>query len=118
MANQTEELWLTDALNNDVGTGVFVFPEQQTAEFGSSTWETMGIQSQVHGVLHKALVSSITYPDCVKRGERTWMLGYKWVPETVAPYGTVQAAAASCSPTRCVKRCASYGCVCIAGECK
>jgi hypothetical protein len=117
MKNQTEELWLTDSPAADSGTGIFIFPSTQAVEFGVSNWQQPTI-SEGHGPLQKALVSDMTYLDCVKRGQKDWILAYKWVPESLAPYVTVMASASSCSPVRCVSRCARYGCVCIDGECK
>jgi hypothetical protein len=115
MHNQTEEVSLIDSSTD--GTGVFVFPEGKKSEFGMVNWG-QSIKSDRHGRLQKALISSVTYADCVSRGEKDWMLGYKWVPASLAPYDKVVDAARSCSSTRCVRRCASYGCICIAGECK
>lgn len=117
MKNQTEELWLTDSSAADLGTGIYIFPSTHAVEFGFSNWQHPTF-SQVHGPIHKALVSSMTYLDCVKRTQSDWILAFKWVPESLAPYATVVASAGSCTPIRCVTRCASYGCVCIGGECK
>ncbi len=117
MQNQTEELWLTDSSPTDSGTGIFIFPQDKNSEFGPSSWG-QPINSEVRGLLAKALVSNVTYGDCVKRGEKAWMLAYRWIPESVASYPTVLAAAQACTSTRCVRRCASYGCVCVTGECK
>jgi hypothetical protein len=117
MDNQTEEIWLTDSAANAQGTGVFVFSQTQSTQFGSSNWEE-SISSLVHGSLQKALVAKVTYVECVTRGEKAGVGACKWVPEALAPYEAVLAAATSCSPLRCVRRCASYGCVCTGGECK
>jgi hypothetical protein len=117
MDNQTEEIWLTDSEASAHGTGVFLFSQTQSTQFGNSDWE-QSINSQVHGSLQKALVSKITYVECVSRGEKAGVLACKWVPEALAPYKAVVAAATSCVALRCVRRCASYGCVCTVGECK
>ena len=115
MQNQTDEVWLIDSSTD--GTGVFVFPENKNSEFGNATWD-QSMKSNRYGQLQKAIVSGLTYQDCVSRGERDWILGYKWVPTSLVPYDTIVNAAISCSSTRCVRRCARYGCICIAGECK
>jgi hypothetical protein len=117
MQNQTEELWLTDSSPAEPGTGVFVFPQDKSTEFGPSSW-VQPINSEIHGLLTKALISNIIYGNCAKLGEKDWVLAYRWIPASVAPYPTVLAAAQACTSTRCVRRCASYGCLCISGACK
>ena len=116
MQNQTEELCVSEPAND--GTGVFVFPEGQTAEFADSDW-TQSFKTNRFGPLQKVLVRNIPYADCVERGERNWMIAYKWVPQTLASYEVVLAAAAhGCSGQPCVRRCAAFGCVCISGACR
>lgn len=116
MQNQTEELWLSGPSND--GTGVFVFPEGQTSEFGKSDW-TQAFKSNRFGSLEKALVRNLSYADCVDRGERNWMIAYKWVPQNLASYDVVLAAASKgCTGQACVRRCAGYGCICISGACR
>jgi len=115
MQNQTEELWLSGPANE--GTGVFVFPEGQTSEFGQSDW-TQSFKTNRFGSLQKALVRDLSYADCVDRGERNWMVGYKWVPQALASYDVVLAAAKGCTGQACVRRCAGYGCICISGACR
>src|SRR5215467_4122049 len=105
MSNQTDELWLKEAVSG-LGTGVFVFSDEHAAEFGTSSW-TQSATSQVYGSLQKALLSNVTYMQCVQRGEKDWMVAYKWVPESIASYAAVVSAASSCSPMHCVNRCAS-----------
>jgi hypothetical protein len=117
MQNQTEELWLTGSSPAELGTGIFVFPQDKSAEFGPATW-VQPIKSDMHGPLTKALVSPVIYGECVKRGEKDGVLAYRWVPQSIAPYPVVLAAAQSCSRVPCVRRCASYGCLCVTGECQ
>ena len=117
MQNQTEEHWLVDSPPGEWGTGVFAFPESQSAEFGTSDW-VMSLGPTPSAPSQKALVQNLSYVDCAKRGEQSWMLAYKWVPQSLASYAEVLAAAQSCTPTRCVRRCARYGCLCVAGVCK
>jgi hypothetical protein len=115
MQNQTEELWLSGPSNE--GTGLFMFPEGQTSEFGKSDW-IESFKSNRFGSLQKALVRNLSYADCVDRGERNWMLSYKWVPQALASYEVVLAATRACSGQPCVRRCAGYGCICISGACR
>jgi hypothetical protein len=115
MQNQTEELWLSGLPNE--GTGVFVFSEEQSREFGKADW-TQSFKSNRFGSLQKALLRDLSYADCVDRGEQRWMIGYKWVPQALASYEVVLAAAKSCSGQACVRRCAGYGCICISGACR
>ena len=115
MQNQTEELWLSGTSND--GTGVFVFPEDQASEFGKWDWAHTSISNR-YGPLQKALISNISYERCVERGEQRWMVGYKWVPQALASFEVVLAAAKSCSGQACVRRCAGYGCICISGACR
>jgi hypothetical protein len=113
MQNQTEELWLSGPAND--GTGVFVFPEGR--EFGDADW-TQSFKANRYGALQKALVRNISYASCVERGEQNWMLSYKWVPQALASYEVVLAAARGCSGQACVRRCAGFGCLCISGACR
>jgi hypothetical protein len=114
MQNQTEEIWLSGASSD--GTGVFVFPEGMASEFGKSDW-TQSIKANRYGTVQKALVANISYERCAERGEQNWMIGYKWVPRTLASFEMVLAAAKACSGQPCVQRCAAYGCICISGAC-
>jgi len=115
MQNQTKELWLSGHSND--GTGVFVFPEEQKSKFGMADW-TQGFKANRYGALQKALVRDLSYADCVDRGDQNWMVGYKWVPQSLAKFETVLAEATSCSGEACVQRCARYGCICISGACR
>lgn len=117
MDNQTEEQWLKGISRSTRGTGVFAFPEQLLGEFGQTDWYTV-VDSRVYGSVGKALVSNIKYLDCVMRGSQSWVIAFKWVPETVASFNDVLVSATSCGAGLCAKRCAGYGCECIGGECK
>jgi hypothetical protein len=117
MDNQTDPQWLIGVTKTTKGTGVFAFPDQQADEFGQSSWNTV-TDSRPHGLIKKALVADIRYLDCITRANVNWMIAFKWVPETIASFDQVLSSAQSCGARLCVKRCAEFGCQCIAGECK
>jgi hypothetical protein len=117
MNNQTEEQWLVDISESDVGTGVFVFSREDLGRFGYQSWH-QEFSSKQRGLLSKAMREDITYPDCVGLGSADWIIGFKWVPQFVSSFTAVQAEADSCDKTYCVNRCAKYGCVCVDGECR
>jgi hypothetical protein len=114
MNNQTEEVWLMGGDIQDTGTGVFIFPQANSATFGLSNWR----RPLPDGSMTKALVKDLTYVDCVARGSHDWILAFKWVPDSLADFSAVSTAAAACGTVRCVRRCAKYGCLCVAGMCK
>jgi len=117
MDNQTEEFWLVGISKSDKGTGLFVFPSTYADEFGQSSW-CRTINSEAYGSIRKALLADINYLECVQQGMKEWVIVFKWIPESLASFDAVKAAAASCGTVLCVKRCAGYGCACVAGECK
>ena len=117
MDNQTEELWIANIQSTDTGTGLFVFPRSRKNDFGSTDW-SLPVDSKVHGLLTKGLVKDTPYTECVQRGTQDWILAFKWIPEHIASFTQVTAAASTCGNLLCVKRCAGYGCACITGECK
>jgi hypothetical protein len=117
MENQTDELWLSDISQGDLGTGVFIFPSEFAGKFGSSDW-SQTVSSDLRGDMTKTLLRNVDYPECVKNGSAHWMIAFKWVPKNVAGYDKVAATAGSCGKAYCAGRCADYGCLCVDGECK
>jgi hypothetical protein len=117
MDNQTDSSWLIGVSNLDLGTGLFVFPSDYVQEFGSSTWSQQS-HSAAFGSLTKALVREMNYLTCVEDGRKSFVIAFKWVPQSLASFDVVKSAAGTCGPVLCVRRCAGYGCLCIAGECK
>jgi hypothetical protein len=116
MDNQTDELWVAQTSSSDKGTGVFISGLVHVIDLPKQT--TSDIDSSVHGPLKKALVPDITYPQCVRAGAAEAVIAFSWIPNSLASYQTVQASALTCRAVNCVKRCAGYGCLCVAGECK
>ena len=113
MDNQTDELWLIGTSGRR-GTGVFLMnslPPGLTVSWSAQA-KNFGNEQ-----LTKALIDDVTYQQCVVQGEQDNVSCYKWVPQELAGYPAVQAAAAACQPHECVKRCASYGCLCRNGIC-
>ena len=120
MDNQTEEQWLVGITQSTKGTGLFAFPDHLSGEFSnvSNVSWTGFFDTTVYGRVKKAIVSDIEYLDCVALGVKDWMIAFKWIPVTIASLNEVIASATACGTNLCVKRCESYGCQCIGGECK
>lgn len=117
MENQTEELWLTDVSSLDKGIGLFLLSSSHKDE--SIEWtHHIEIQSEIHGSLKKGLIADITYMDCFQKAITQKAIAFKWIPNTISNIKTVMESVSSCSGNLCVKRCASYGCICVGGECK
>lgn len=114
MHDQTREEWLQGITLNTQGTGVYVMKPSDVPNIGKYDFLT-NIVSSTFGPLAKVFIRSINvaeHSDLV--GNRVVIAG-KWVPDTTANFPTLTQA--SCTTT-CVTRCADYGCVCVAGECK
>lgn len=117
MSNQTDEQWVANISDAELGTGIFVFPKKQVNTFGSSDFEQV-LHSKLRGTLTKTLRQKINYLNCVRVGSADWMIAFKWVPQSIADYDQVQATASDCGNVECAGRCAKYACVCIDGECR
>jgi hypothetical protein len=115
MDNQTAEEWVVRITNQDKGTGVFAFAPP--AQLPRLDW-ALDVKSAVHGPLTKGLLRNISYLNCVDLGSKVGVLAFKWIPDSVADFSSVETKARSCGTVMCVRRCASYGCICVAGECK
>ncbi|MBB4429441.1 hypothetical protein GGD66_008043 [Bradyrhizobium sp. CIR48] len=95
--NQTSDEALDGQKPGDKGSGVFAVPDPTSPE---------------QGAFKKVIVSDITYPDCVRRGQNCMV--YKWLPKKLSQ-GTTEC------PTKgvlCNKSCAHDLCLCINGTCQ
>lgn len=116
MDNQTEDLWLVGGTPVDQGTGIYVYLAADAKSFGASDLRQHA-DSHCYGPIEKAFVKDLQYLDCVARGLKAPVIAFKWVPERLASFQKVHANP-PCGKEYCVRRCARYGCVCVAGECQ
>ncbi len=78
LKNQTEKEWLSKNSPQDLGTGVFLFSDDD----GQNT--------------RKVFVENITYDECLQRGETAFV--FKWVPHRVASYEDITKTSCSLPP--------------------
>ena len=116
MDNQTEDLGFVGGTPVDKGTGIYVYPSADANTFGTSDFR-LHAESRFFGPIEKALVKDLKYLDCVARGMKAPVVAFKWVPERLASFQSLHAPPL-CGKEYCVRRCARYGCVCVAGECQ
>lgn len=113
MDNQTENLWLSNLVRGEKGTGLFALLANQLADFGSTDWK-IDIDTDVYGGLVKVLVQDIDYLECVRRGSNA--IAFRWIPKDIADFNVLKAEITQCTRL-CVHRCPRPGCLCIGGEC-
>ncbi|MHC6157660.1 hypothetical protein ACVSQB_38560 [Bradyrhizobium elkanii] len=95
--NQTSDEAIDGQKPGDKGSGIFAVPDPA---------------SPIQGAFKKVIVTDITYPECVRRGQNCMV--YKWLPKRVDQK-------ASDCPTKgslCTKSCAHDLCLCIDGTCQ
>lgn len=120
MKNQTEERWITNVLDTDAGTGIFLaYKETPLNMVNMGEVNIIDVKSTFMGrSLQKVILFDCLYLDAVKQGNKEEILAFKWIPYHIALPPVVLNQASNCKRVLCVIKCARYGCLCFDGECK